>query len=102
MEFRSLDTVTNNELNQSLKALYQSDRENLAEIVLHLAEVGKRESYRELGYSSLFTYAVEYLNSSKAAAYERTEGARALRNSPELYVKIKSGKVFLCALVMPQ
>ena len=56
MYIPKLDNLSNGSLVENLKSFRKMENEAISEIVLHLAEVDKRALYRELGYSSLFSY----------------------------------------------
>lgn len=94
----SLSKVSNVRLVSKLKSLRDSENVTLANIVLCLSEIDFRQLYRDLGYSSLFTFCREGLGYSEGSAYRRAQAARALKTNPEIYELIKSGKISLCAI----
>jgi 5-methylcytosine-specific restriction endonuclease McrA len=94
----SLKDISNETLVSKLKSLKASENYAVAEIILYLSELDLRKHYRELGYSSLFSYCTESLGYSESAAYRRIQAARSLDKSPEIYDLIKSGKLSLCAV----
>jgi hypothetical protein len=81
-----------------MPALCQKEREVISDIVLHLSEIESRGSYRALGYSSLFTYCTEGCGYSEGAAMRRIKAARCVRDNPEVYEKLRCGKLTLCAI----
>lgn len=81
-----------------LDSLRGTENKTVADILYHLAEVDFRGLYRDLGYSSLFTFCTERLGYSKSAAFRRVEGARMLKTNPEVYELISSGKLALCTV----
>jgi len=99
MQVPALSNISNSELMVNLKALTLREREAIAEVILHLSEVDRRRLYRDAGYSSLFAYCTEGLRYSEGGAYRRITAARCLKDHPELYEKVKSGKITLCAVV---
>jgi 5-methylcytosine-specific restriction endonuclease McrA len=94
----SLKDISNETLVSKLKSLKTSENYAVAEIILYLSEIDLRKLYRELGYSSLFSYCTECLGYSESAAYRRIQAARSLDKSPEIYDLIKSGRLSLCAV----
>ena len=82
----------------NLLSLRQRENEVLSDLLLHVSELDKRESYRDIGFSSLFTYMREGLQYSEGGAQRRILAARVLGQNPDLYGKIRSGAVSLSAL----
>jgi 5-methylcytosine-specific restriction endonuclease McrA len=70
----------------------------LAQMLEHLAELDSRQGYRELGYSSLFSFCTKELKYSEASAYRRIAAARVIADHPEVLVKIRDGAMHLCAV----
>jgi 5-methylcytosine-specific restriction endonuclease McrA len=98
MDIPALESVPDSELHSRLKTLRDAENVAVANIVLHLSEVDKRGSYRELGYSNSFTYCREYLGYSDGAAGRRVRAARVVAGSSEVYQLLREGRVSLCAL----
>jgi hypothetical protein len=82
-----------------LKNLVSRERENVADIVAHLAEVDERELVLERAYPSLFAYCVRELGYTPAAAYFRIRAARAVRLFPRVLDLLRSGELSLEAVV---
>ena len=93
-----LKEASNKELMINLKEFRRDENHALAEIVRYLAEVDSRGSFREAGYSSLFTFCVEFLGYSEGGAARRVRAARCLQRSPQVYEQLKSGAITLCSL----
>ncbi len=94
----TLTHLSNEELVKTLETLRGTERETTLAILYHLAELGKRESYRELGYSSLFDYCTRKLCYSGASVQRRIAGARCLQEHPELGELFLRGEVNLCTI----
>ncbi len=62
---RSLIELSNEILITELVALRGKERAVVAETVRYLSELEVRGSYREAGYSSLFTFCTEHLGYSE-------------------------------------
>jgi hypothetical protein len=56
-----------------------------AELVLYLAELKRREAYRELGFGSLWSYVRERLGMAEAGAGRRIKAAKVVLLAPEAY-----------------
>ena len=96
--FHSLSALSNSELLDRLKQLRGDENQIVADVVLHLSEVDSRGIFRDAGYSSLFVYCRESLGCSEGSAFRRVRAARCLRQSPELYELIRTGKITLSAI----
>jgi len=95
---QQLNTLSNQDLLASLKDMRATECSVIAEIVRYLAEINMRQSYRELGYSSLFAFCTGALKYSEGAAQRRIAAARCLKDNSEVYELLKSGKISLCSL----
>jgi len=93
-----LKSVSNDKLILNLKLLIEKEREVIAKIVLHLAEMFKRKLYLEAGYSSLFSYATKELKYSEAAAGRRIQAAKCIIEFPEVYNMLLTGDITLSAI----
>lgn len=91
-----LRTLSNEELEESLKRLKKSESDATLAILYHLIEIEDRGIFRQAGYSSLFDYCHRKLRYSEGAAGRRVSGARCLREYPELAGLLLEGKLSLC------
>jgi 5-methylcytosine-specific restriction endonuclease McrA len=71
------------------------ERRSTADLLALLAEVDTRQLFLGLGYSSMFTYCMQALHLSEAAAYSRITVARAARDFPIILTLIADGAVTL-------
>lgn len=81
-----------------LEALVSQERENIADIVNHLAEVDRREIVIDRGYTTLFDYCLKKLHYSEAGAFLRIRAARAANEFPRILTDLKSGAIHLDAI----
>jgi len=93
-----LENLSPDEFDKIIITMKSKENEAIADMVLHLSEMDKRQFFRELGYSSLFSYCTEGLKYSEGAAYRRIQAARALNDHPEIYNKLKLGLLSLCTV----
>lgn len=94
-EFMNLRKLNDKVLLESTKRLSAEERKITAEILHHLQEIEFRRLHLELGYSSLFEYAVKELGYSEDSAYRRINAMRLIKNLPEVEGKIKDGSISL-------
>lgn len=94
-----LKPLTDAALLARLDALASQERENVADIVAHLAEVDRRELAVDRGYSTLFDYCREKLRYSEAAAFLRIRAARAANRFPRILDDLRSGAIHLDAVM---
>ena len=87
--------VSNSELEQKLFHFVAQERKLLHVVLLHIKEVDNRKLYLEKSRSSLYEYLVKDVGYSSSSAQRRIEGARLLREIPELSGSIESGKINL-------
>lgn len=95
-----LKKLSDEALIESLKSLRAVERESIAEVVAHLAEMDRRDLAVESAFPSLFVYCVKELGYSEAAAYHRIRAARAARQHPRIIELLRSGQLQLEAVVL--
>ena len=94
----SLKDISDSNLLENVKSLKKVEDKTLADLILFLSEVDARKLYRDIGFSSLYSYCIEGLGYSGASAYRRIQAARAFKDNPEIYELLKDGKLSLCAI----
>ncbi|HEY3246974.1 MAG TPA: HNH endonuclease [bacterium] len=87
--------LSDRELLAKVEALARQERETIATLIAHLAVLDERRLYLSEGCSSLFTYCMQVLHVSEAAAYDRMEVARAVRKYPLILEMLASGSLTL-------
>lgn len=98
MNIPDIKHLTNDELKIRVEELRHKECEVISDLVLHLSELDSRGYYRDLGYSSLFSYLTQGLGYSEGAAQRRVQAARCLKANPEVYFKLREGKLSLCTV----
>ncbi len=98
----NLKHLKDNELLSNTKELVQNERQLLTKILHHLLEVERRKLYSDLGYPSLFAYAVNELKYSEGQAGRRIQATRLLKELPQIEMKIESGELSLSNISQAQ
>ncbi len=92
-----LKQLSNSDLLDKTKQLAFEERKLNIEILKHLKEIESRKLFLEIGYRSLFEYAVKELSYSEDSAYRRINAMRLLKDLPQVEAKIQSGSLSLTA-----
>ena len=90
--------LTDDDLMTAVARLSGDERQVVARLVAHLAEVEARELYVPAGYSSLFVYCHEGLGHSEDAAYNRKTAAQVARRYPVVVEMLADGRLTLTAV----
>jgi hypothetical protein len=90
---QSLRRLTDDELVGRVRALTDREREDVVQVIAHLAELDTRDVHFRAGYASLFAYCRDALGLSEADAYNRIEVARAARRFPVVLDRLAEGAV---------
>jgi hypothetical protein len=99
MNFKSLSNET---LLSKTQTLVREERRITLEILQHLREIERRRAYAEVGFPSLFEYAVKGLGYSEASAFRRISAMRALKEIPDLEQAIVNGRISVTAVSQVQ
>jgi hypothetical protein len=94
----SLQDLSDSCLLNNVKDFKNVEDKTIAEFVLYLSEVDTRKLYRDIGFSSLYSYCTQGLGYSESSAYRRIQAARSLEDNPEIYELLRDGKLSLCAV----
>jgi hypothetical protein len=81
-----------------LMCCVREDREVTARLLIQLGEVDARGLFRDLGYSSMFDYAVQALHMSESEAWLRIRAARFAREFPAALGMVARGELHMTAL----
>ncbi len=87
--------LSNTELVARVKHLTARERQAMASLIAHLAEMDRRRLYFAEGCSSMYTYCTQVLHLSEHAAYGRIEAARAARRFSLVLERLREGSVNL-------
>ena len=86
---------SNQEVLSKTKRLVAEERKLTVEILHLLREVEKRQIYLEIGYGSLFDFAVKDLGYDEASASRRIAAMRLIKSVPEVEAKLQDGSLGL-------
>jgi len=90
--------LTDDELVVRLRHCVREDRRVTAELLAHLGEIEARGLHRDLGYESMFEYAVRVLHMSDSEAGLRLHVARFARKFPDSLEMLSRGDLHLTAM----
>lgn len=94
--------VSSVELFQKLQSLVQTERKITQLILECINEIEQRKLHLEKGYSSLFDFLTLAMGYSAASAQRRIDGARLLRQLPEVGEKLERGHLNLSQVSLLQ
>ena len=95
-----LQNLSDKQLLQDTKKLAGDEREISLQVLKHLREIERRRLFSDLGYGSLFDYAVNELGYSEPSANRRIQASRLLNEIPAIEKKIVEGSLTLTNLAM--
>src|SRR5690349_18064623 len=75
--------------------LVREERRITLALIETLREIESRMIFAELGYGSLFEFAVRHLGLSEGAAQRRIQAMRLVKSVPEAQVQLESGSLSL-------
>jgi 5-methylcytosine-specific restriction endonuclease McrA len=92
---KTLSSLSGTELLQRTQDIVAIERRATMDLIEHLREIERRMLFLELGYSSLFDFAVKHLGLSEGSAQRRLAAMRLMRDVPEAKAKLESGELSL-------
>jgi len=101
MQVQELETakrLSDKALIAQLTRCVKEDRDVTARLLVHLGEVDARGLFRDLGFSSMFDYAVHAFHMSEAEAWLRIRAARLGREFPTALAMVARGELNMTAL----
>jgi hypothetical protein len=97
-----LTQLSAEDLLSSLQKLVQTERKITHAVLECINEIDLRNLHLARGYSSLFDFLTLYLGYTPASAQRRIDGARLLRQIPEVAEKLESGEINLSQVSLLQ
>ena len=93
--FERLEELSNEQLGRSTEKLVRTEKQNVALVVAHIAEIARRKADLELGYKSLFDYCLRRLHLSEGSIARRLQVANVSRRFPQLLVCLSENRISL-------
>ena len=98
----NIKTISNEELTSRLTKLVQTQRKITHLILECINEIEIRKIHLKEGFSSVFDYLTRRVGYTPASAQRRIDGARLLRQIPEMSESIEKGEIHLSQVSMLQ
>jgi 5-methylcytosine-specific restriction endonuclease McrA len=95
----ALKGISNKALLSGIRRLSETERETVLSILVHLIEIDRRGLYLPLGFSSLYEFCRDHLGYSEGTAVRRVNLARCIRDFPQSYLLLASGRISMSNLV---
>jgi hypothetical protein len=92
--------ISDEALLKHLEDLIAEEREILVAVLRYLEEVQRRRLYAQLGFDSLFSFAIGRLRLSGDQAQRRIQAMRVMREIPEIEPSLTSGDLSLTNLLL--
>ena len=90
--------IYDGDLLKSFSDTVQREREVIADVVIYLAEIGRRRLHAKEAYPSLFNYITGKYYYYSGAAYRRIQAAKLYQRFPEILDLLKEGKINLLTI----
>ncbi|OGQ18480.1 MAG: hypothetical protein A3B70_02115 [Deltaproteobacteria bacterium RIFCSPHIGHO2_02_FULL_40_11] len=95
-----LNTLTDTEVLNGFSKMVREERESIANLILHLAQIHQRRLYAQSGHPSLFSFLQKEYHYSGSAAFRRIQAAKLSLYFPEIIDLFKSEKLNLVAICL--
>ena len=99
--FGKLEGLSNGELDRSAEKLVCAEKQNVAKLIAHIAEMSRRKAALDLGYKSTFHYCVERLRLSEDSVASRIHVANVSIRFPQLLVPLAENRISLTVAGLP-
>ncbi len=99
--FGKLERLSDGELDRSAETLVCAEKQNVAQLIAHIAEMSRRKVALELGYKSTFHYCVERLHLSEGSVASRIHVANVSIRFPQLLVALAENRISLTVAGLP-
>lgn len=99
---KNLTALSNDGLIQETQRLVREELRIGLDVLTHLRELDRRRMWLERGHASLFSFCTRELGYSEPQAQLRIDAMRALRDTPAIEEKVKTGSLNVTAVVQVQ
>ena len=93
--FEKLEGLSSEELDRSAERLVRLEKQNVALLIAHIAEMSRRKAELERGYKNMFEYGVRRLNLSEGSVALRLQVANVSRRFPQILVALAENRISL-------
>lgn len=93
--FEKLEGLSSEELDRSAEKLVRLEKQNVALLIAHIAEMSRRKAELERGYKNMFEYCVKRLNLSEGSVALRLQVANVSRRFPQILVALAENRISL-------
>ena len=93
--FERLESLTTEELDDSIERLVRAEKRNVALVIAHIAEMSRRKGHLERGYKSLFDYCVRRLQLSEGSVARRIQVANVSGRFSQILIALVENRISL-------
>ena len=93
--FGKLKRLSDGELDRSAEKLVRAEKQNVAKLIAHIAEMSRRKAALALGYKSTFHYCVDRLHLSEGSVASRIHVANVSIRFPQILVALAENRISL-------
>jgi hypothetical protein len=93
--FETLEGLSTKALDRSAVQLVRAEKQNVALLIAHIAEMSRRKADLEFGYKSAFEYCVKRLNLSEGSVALRLQVANVSRRFPQFLASLADNRLSL-------
>lgn len=97
-----LKSLTNEELDQNLRAWVKTEKKALHQVLFHVAEVDRRKMYLDYAYSSLRAYLENRMGYDGGSAQRRIDAVRLSHSVPSVIESLHEGELKLSQVTILQ
>ncbi len=97
---QSISSLSDSELLARMPDLVRTERGAMADVIVHLVEIGRRRLYLDQACSSLYSYCRERLSFSEDEALKRVRVARLVERLPRALAELETGSIHLTGLFL--
>ena len=91
--FEKLEGLSTEDLDRSVAGLVLVEKEHVALVIAHIAEISRRRGHLERGYKNLFDYCLRRLHLSEGSVALRIQVANVARRFPQVLAALAEGKI---------
>jgi hypothetical protein len=93
--FEKLEGLSSEELDRSAEKLVRLEKQNVALLIAHIAEMSRRKAELERGYKNMFEYCTKRLNLCEGSVALRLQVANVSRRFPQILVALAENRISL-------